>query len=257
MSEEEREFLNNYVIGKWKISDDGISIDVDGDVNMSRKGLHRIIPKFNKINGKFVCADNRDLMSLEGAPNETSGDFFCNGNKLDSIELRDLMVGRDLDVSYNNITSLEGLPKEVKGIIWIQDCPIVSINGIQDMKFKDIRFNFRNKRCISKESLNILIRINKEYKEYPYIVTVMISLLEITNKEDAEKIVNDIKPDYNNGLMDDTISDLLIEKYKESSTCITEFAKPLSENIDSLYKTIDKKIGGSLDLKRDLLDLGF
>ena len=87
MSEEEREFLNNYVIGKWKISDDGISIDVDGDVNMSRKGLHRIIPKFNKINGKFVCADNRDLMSLEGAPNETSGDFFCNGNKLDSIEL--------------------------------------------------------------------------------------------------------------------------------------------------------------------------
>jgi hypothetical protein len=256
MSEEEREFLNNYVIGKWKISDDGISIDVDGDVNMCRKDLHRIISKFNKINGKFVCSDNH-LLSLDGAPKQTSSDFSCSGNKLDSIELRDLIVGRDLDVSYNNITSLEGLPKEVKGIIWIHDCPIVSINGIQDMKFKDIRFNFRNKGCISKESLNILIKVNKEYKKYPYIVTVMLSLLEITNKEDIEKMVNDIRPEYNNGLMDDVISDLIIEKYSISSKCITEFAKQLSENIDSLYKKIDKKIGGSLDLKRDLLDLGF
>jgi hypothetical protein len=70
-------------------------------------------------------------------------------------------------------------------------------------------------------------------------------------------MVNDIRPEYNNGLMDDEISDLIIEKYNISSKCITEFAKQLSENIDSLYKKIDKKIGGSLDLKRDLLDLGF
>lgn len=256
MSEEEKEFLNNYVIGRWKISDDGISIDVDGDVNMCRKGLHRIIPKFNKINGKFLCSEN-NLLSLIGSPKQTASDFSCSGNKLDSIELIDVIVGRNLDVSYNNITSLEGLPKEVKGIIWIHDCPIVSINGIQDMKFKDIRFNFRNKGCISKESLNILIKVNKEYKKYPYIVTVILSLLEITNKEDIEKMVNDIRPEYNNGLMDDEISDLIIEKYNNSFKCITEFAKPLSENIDSLYKIIDKKIGGSLVLKRDLLDLGF
>jgi uncharacterized protein YpuA (DUF1002 family) len=85
----------------------------------------------------------------------------------------------------------------------------------------------------------------------------MLSLLEIDNKEDIEKIVNDIKSEYNNGLLDDEISDLIIEKYKGGLKCVTDFAKPLSENVNSLYKVMNKKIGGSLVLRKNLLDLGF
>jgi hypothetical protein len=33
-----------------------------------------------EVSGHFVCADNPDLISLQGAPKEVGGDFTCFDN---------------------------------------------------------------------------------------------------------------------------------------------------------------------------------
>lgn len=51
---------------------------VDGDLNFTDLEITRL-PKIKSINGHFSCAHN-ELTSLEGAPQEVSGDFYCYDN---------------------------------------------------------------------------------------------------------------------------------------------------------------------------------
>ena len=56
-----------------------------------------------------MCHTNR-LTSLEGAPREVGGGFWCTGNKLTSLVGAPQIVGGDFRCNYNKLTSLEGLP---------------------------------------------------------------------------------------------------------------------------------------------------
>ena len=64
--EEIDSICKKYHIIKYTINDD-FSIDVEGSVDLRSKGLSKLPLKFNKISGDFYCDDNK-LTTLEGAP---------------------------------------------------------------------------------------------------------------------------------------------------------------------------------------------
>jgi hypothetical protein len=79
-------------ITNYTINDDG-TIDVDGHVDLSYKGLTTIPLQFGKVSMDFDCSGNK-LTSLEGCPKE-------------------LGYGQDFNCSYNQLTSLKGCPISV------------------------------------------------------------------------------------------------------------------------------------------------
>jgi len=132
------ELLKSCTTGKYTINDDG-SIDVDGDVDLSRKKLTRIPFKFRNVSGGFYCTNNQltsldgapntvgsyfacynnQLVSLEGAPNTVGGGFDCTDNQLTTLEGAPNTVGGDFCCTYNQLTTLDGAPNTVGGVF---DC---------------------------------------------------------------------------------------------------------------------------------------
>jgi hypothetical protein len=102
-----------YKITNYTINDDG-SIDVDGDVNLSYKGLTELPLTFNKVSGYFSCSNNR-LTSLKGSPKWVGSDFYCYNNDLTSLKGSPKWVGSDFYCYNNDLTSLEFCPDYVGG----------------------------------------------------------------------------------------------------------------------------------------------
>ena len=69
-----------YGIKNYTINGDG-SIDVNGHVNLTHKGLTKLPLKFNHVSGNFYCGYN-NLTSLEGSPKSVGGNFWCYNNNL-------------------------------------------------------------------------------------------------------------------------------------------------------------------------------
>ena len=119
--ETEAEAEDNYQI--WKdLSEDEIKevvkilprgYVIDGDVDLEEKSLVEL-PDFSnvKVNGCFYCDYNK-LITLDGAPREVGWDFWCNKNQLISLEGAPSKVGGDFDCRENQLTSLESAPSEV------------------------------------------------------------------------------------------------------------------------------------------------
>ncbi len=109
MSEQEiHNICKKYNITNYTINSDG-SIDVNGDVSLSYKGLSELPLKFGIVSGSFYCSNN-NLTSLEGCPNEVNGEFSC---------------------SYNQLTSLEGLSKIIKGTLFCTNNKLTNLKGIE------------------------------------------------------------------------------------------------------------------------------
>jgi hypothetical protein len=70
--------------GYEKNTDDK-SITVNGDVDLTYKGLTELPYKFEKVTGNFWC-DNNNLTSLNNSPNEIGGSFSCTHNNLITFE---------------------------------------------------------------------------------------------------------------------------------------------------------------------------
>ncbi len=58
-------------------------VDVEGDVDISSKGLKVIPVQFGYVGGGFYCSNN-NLTSLEGGPREVGGGFYCGSNNFKS-----------------------------------------------------------------------------------------------------------------------------------------------------------------------------
>ena len=95
-----------YEIRNYTICSNG-SIDVNGSVNLSNKNLTKLPLKFNIVSGDFYCDDNK-LTSLEGCPKEVGGHFSCD---------------------YNKLTTLKGSPKEVYGSFFCYNTKLVTLEG--------------------------------------------------------------------------------------------------------------------------------
>jgi len=119
-----------YGIRNYTINKDG-TIDVDGDVNLTKKlsgaGIYKLPLKFGKVSGSFYCWDNK-LTSLEGSPSEV-GNFYCSDNQLTSLEGSPSEVGGDFHCQINQLTSLEGSPNRVGGNFNCYRNQLVDVKG--------------------------------------------------------------------------------------------------------------------------------
>jgi hypothetical protein len=136
-----------YDIEDYTINDD-YSIDVNGDVDLSHKGLSKIPLKFNKVSGSFICNYN-ELVTLEGAPNTVGYDFYCWGNKLTTLEGAPNTVGYDFYCWGNKLTTLEGSPNTVGGDFDCRNNKLINLEGAP----KEVGgyFDCRNNKLINLE----------------------------------------------------------------------------------------------------------
>ena len=91
-----------YNITNYTINDDG-SIDVNGSVDLSSKGLTELPLVFNKVTGYFGCGYNK-LTTLKGSPRWIGGSFSCSYNNLTSLEFGPDYVGSNFWCNDNNLT---------------------------------------------------------------------------------------------------------------------------------------------------------
>ena len=159
MTEQEiHDICKEYNITNYSINPDG-SIDVDGNVDLNKKGLIEIPLKFNKVSKSFLCKQNQ-LTSLYGSPERVDGYFSCEYNKLTSLEGCPKFVGRNFNCNENNLTSLEGFPKFVGRNLLCTRNPLESLEGYN--------LKYYNLYCDNKEKLveiDIIDRKKKKRKE--------------------------------------------------------------------------------------------
>ena len=129
------DICRRYYIKNYTINTDG-SIDVDeyvnfdgyidvNKVNLYNLRLKKLPLKFNKINCDFYCNSNK-LTSLEGSPVEVNGCFYCNSNKLTSFEFAPKIIREYFCCDVNYITSFEYFPSYVKKL-YCSNNPILDV----------------------------------------------------------------------------------------------------------------------------------
>ena len=123
-----KEICKKYDIENYRINDDG-TVDVNGSVNLSSRGLNKLPLKFGKVTGSFYCHTNK-LTSLEGSPRWVGVDFSCDSNQLTSLVGGPKVIGRDIWVSDNKLITLKGSPHEVGGSFYCQHNQLTSLEGI-------------------------------------------------------------------------------------------------------------------------------
>lgn len=106
-----KEICKKYGIENYTVNSDGL-IDVNGGVDLRYLKLTKLPVKFGTVSGDFYCNSNK-LTTLEGSPNHVGGDFYCADNKLTTLEGAPNHVGGNLDCTYNQLTTLEGAPHHV------------------------------------------------------------------------------------------------------------------------------------------------
>ena len=91
--EDQRLWLKS--LGIFRAAWNGSAWDVEGDVDISRSGLHSLaaLPaRFGVIDGYFDCSGN-NLTTLDGAPQQVSKNFYCHDNGLIDIRTMEGKVG--------------------------------------------------------------------------------------------------------------------------------------------------------------------
>jgi hypothetical protein len=119
-----------YGIENYTINEDR-TIDVDGGVNLSNKGLTELPLKFRRVSGYFYCSRNK-LTSLEGAPISVGGIFDCYNNQLTSLEGAPKSVAGNFDCYNNKLTTLEGSPKKIGGFFRCDYNKLKDVYGIKE-----------------------------------------------------------------------------------------------------------------------------
>ncbi len=82
--EEIKAWLDEMGIKGYTIHDNSLSVDVDGDVDITGYQLTAIPVQFGVVKGDFWCGSNR-LTNLIGSPTVCRGCFFCYKNSLSSL----------------------------------------------------------------------------------------------------------------------------------------------------------------------------
>ena len=127
MKEQEiHDICNEYDINNYSINPDG-SIDVNGDVDLSKMNLTELPLRFNKISGRFWCNSNK-LTTLKGSPKEVGIFFTCYDNKLNDLKYAPNRIGSWFDCSVNNLKNLKNSPTS-KNLFFCEGNPLESLEG--------------------------------------------------------------------------------------------------------------------------------
>jgi len=140
--------IEKYKIENYTFNDD-LSIDVNGNVDLSYMGLTKISIVFRNVSGDFDCSNNKltsllgcpktvlgylncsfnNLTSLEGGSGTVGGNFHCYNNKLTSLEGGPGAVGVNFICSSNKLVSLEGSPETIGGNFYCYENKLTSLEG--------------------------------------------------------------------------------------------------------------------------------
>jgi len=120
-------WLEDHQVKNFTINTD-LSVDVEGNVDISECNLSTIAIQFSYIGGNFDCKDNA-LTSLKGAPRIVKGIFNCNQNQLESLIDGPQIVGADYFCEFNNLKNLKGSPQMITGKFNCSSNYLVSLEG--------------------------------------------------------------------------------------------------------------------------------
>ena len=85
LTDEQRKFLDDYTRGSWSVNREGL-VDIKESFWCHKQGLEDFLGiRFGKVSGNFYC-DGNQLKTLEGAPRKVGRDFYCDENPLISLE---------------------------------------------------------------------------------------------------------------------------------------------------------------------------
>ena len=106
-----------------------------------------------KINGEFYCANNSNLESLEGMPQEGVTALVADECDLRSLKGIPVKINGDLSIVKNsNLTSLKGCSEEVSNFFASQ-CNLLSLEGFPKVK-RDIDISL-NQNLTSLKGMNL------------------------------------------------------------------------------------------------------
>ena len=117
--------LEKYKIANYTINDD---LTVDEDVRLSYLRLTKLPFKFGSVTGNFYCSGNQ-LTSLQGAPSSVTGNFDCGYNQLTSLQGGPSSVGGFFNCHDNRLTSLQGAPSSVTRSFDCSNNQLTSLQG--------------------------------------------------------------------------------------------------------------------------------
>ncbi len=100
------------------------------DINLISKRLVELPNNLPQtVTGKFWCNRNK-LTSLEYCPSYVGGNFWCYDNKLTSLKYCPSQVGGSFRCQSNQLTSLEHCPSQVGSSFYCNDNQLTSLKDI-------------------------------------------------------------------------------------------------------------------------------
>jgi hypothetical protein len=130
LTHEQKSWLDGCTQGRgaWSLNAEGL-VDVKGTFNCSYQYFSDFKDvRFGKVSENFWCQGNR-LTSLEGAPQKVDGFFICSDNNLTSLEGAPQEVGIHFRCDVNHLTSIEGAPQKVGGDFSCHNNKLTSLEG--------------------------------------------------------------------------------------------------------------------------------
>jgi hypothetical protein len=97
------------------------NIIVKGDLILSYCGLTKL-PDLKEVGGDFYC-DRNKLTTLEGSPTKVGEDCDCSHNQLTSLKGGPKKVGGWFDCNHNQLKTLEGAPTKIGWDIYCGNNP--------------------------------------------------------------------------------------------------------------------------------------
>lgn len=92
----------------------GQRIDITGDVNMSDKGLSKLLDEYGHISGSFIVSNN-DLTTLINGPTSVGADYYVGQNPLRNLTGCPSIVPKDFNCANTEIANYIGGPTSVGG----------------------------------------------------------------------------------------------------------------------------------------------
>ena len=120
LTDEQRKFLDEYASRRWSMNGEGL-VDVRGAFYCYDQGLEDFLGiRFGKVSGNFWCYGNQ-LRTLEGSPREVGRHFDCDDNQLRTLEGSPRVVGGRFYCQENPLISLEGAPEVIEDVFWFKN----------------------------------------------------------------------------------------------------------------------------------------
>ena len=149
LTQRQKDFLNRYTIGVWKINPLNDLVDIEGNFHYGNFNREVKSPlrgiKFGEVTGDFYfeaqpssfddlsgfpykvgkdfSCSRCSLNSLKGGPKEVGGNYYCSFNRgLKNFKYAPEIINGDFIARFNSgLESFEGLPKYIRGDLNLED----------------------------------------------------------------------------------------------------------------------------------------